>query len=196
MRIGLFADVHDHLDNLRTVVRLFNDVRCDIVLFAGDLVSTFAVPPLRQLQCPFIGCFGDNEGNKVGLRAGFSIVGTIEDPPVRWQSDDGLRFVIVHMERQLRELPPEETFDVAVCGHTHKPRVLRDDQGRLFINPGEVSGWTFGQPTVALFETDTRECRIVSLISEDVPFRGNVHDLHNRQTSFITRLSEAEEDAP
>ncbi len=163
MRLGLFADVHDHLDNLRAVVRLFNDAGCETVLFAGDLVSTFAVPPLRKLECPFVGCFGDNEGNKPGLRAGFSIVGTIAEAPVRWQSDDGRRFVIVHMERQLRELPADEEFDVAICGHTHKPRIARDDAGRLFINPGEVSGWTFGNPTCAILETDTLDCRIVSL---------------------------------
>lgn len=169
MRIGLFADVHDHLDNLRRAVQVFNDAECECVLFAGDLVSTFAVPPLRKLNCPFVGCFGDNEGNKLGLRAGFSIVGLIDEPPVRWHSDDGLKFIIVHMERQLRELPAEETFDVALLGHTHKPRVSKDEGGRLYINPGETSGWTFGNPTVALFDTSTRECRIFPL--NDAPER-------------------------
>jgi putative phosphoesterase len=162
MRVGLFADSHDHLDNLRQAVERFNAANCDVVLFAGDLVSTFAVPPLRKLNCPFIGCFGDNEGNKVGLLAGFSLVGQMAEPPVRYMADDGTRFVICHMERQLRGLA--EDWDVAVSGHTHKPRIYRDEAGRLLINPGEVSGWTFGSPTIVLLETATREAQIVPLV--------------------------------
>ena len=67
---------------------------CELVLFAGDLVSTFAVPPLRRLKCPFVGCFGDNEGNKVGLLAGFSFVGRMDEPPVRLTAPDGTRMVV------------------------------------------------------------------------------------------------------
>jgi putative phosphoesterase len=161
MRIGLFADTHDHLDNLRLAVEHFNRAECQVVLFAGDLVSTFAVPPLRKLKCPFVGCFGDNEGNKVGLLAGFSLVGQIGEPPVYYTAADGTRFILCHMERQLRGL--DSDWDIALFGHTHKPRIRRDKAGRLLINPGETSGWTFGQPTIALLETATREVEIVRL---------------------------------
>jgi hypothetical protein len=33
----------------------------------------------------------------------------------------------------------------------------------LFVNPGEVSGWTFGKPTVMLFDTQTREVETILL---------------------------------
>ena len=42
----------------------------------------------------------------------------------------------------------------------------RDEQGRLFLNPGEVSGWTFGDPTVMLLETTTKEVRVIHLLTE------------------------------
>ena len=89
MLVGLFADTHDHLANIRLAVQRFNAARCGVVLFAGDLVSTFAVPPLRKLNCPLVGCFGDNEGNKVGLLAGFTLVGQMGEPPVRFAAVDG-----------------------------------------------------------------------------------------------------------
>jgi putative phosphoesterase len=161
MLLGIFADSHDHLDNLSRVVDLFNEEGCEQVLFAGDLVSTFCTPRLRKLRCKIVGCYGDNEGNKPGLLAGFSILGSLAEPPVYWQSPDDLRFVIVHMERQLRGVDRE--FDVCVYGHTHKPRISRDEAGRLFLNPGETSGWTFGEPTAMLFDTASREARIVRL---------------------------------
>lgn len=163
MRVGVFADSHDHLDNLRLAVARFNDAQCELVLFAGDLVSTFAVPPLRRLKCPFVGCFGDNEGNKVGLLAGFSFVGQMGEPPMRFATSDGTRFLICHMQRQLRGQPDD--WDVAVFGHTHKPRIRIDEAGRLLINPGETSGWTFGRPTIAILETSTKAVEVVDLIS-------------------------------
>ena len=54
MRIGVFADTHDHLDNLRWVVEELNRRECDLNVFAGDLVSTFAIPPLRKLNARLI----------------------------------------------------------------------------------------------------------------------------------------------
>lgn len=161
MRIGIFADIHDHLDNIRLAVERFNAEEVELVLFAGDLVSTFAVPPLRNLKAPLVACYGDNEGNKVGLKSGFGLVGQLSEPPVYVTTEDGTRFVLTHMKRQLRGLDAD--YDVAVFGHTHKPRIETDDRGRLLINPGETSGWSFGRPTIVLFETTTREATIVEL---------------------------------
>jgi putative phosphoesterase len=161
MLLGIFADSHDHLDYIRRAVEVFNEAGCELVLFAGDLVSTFCTPPLRRLNCKVIACYGDNEGNKPGLQAGFGMIGTLAEPPVFWTSPDGVRFVLVHMERQLRGV--EKDFDVCIYAHTHKPRMLKDDRGRLFLNPGETSGWTFGRPTVMLFDTATREPRLIDL---------------------------------
>ncbi len=161
MRIGIFADSHDHLENIRRAVARFNDEEVDLVLFAGDLVSTIAVPPLRRLQAPLVACFGDNEGNKIGLSAGFAVVGQLAEPPVRLIAEDGLRIVLAHMKRQLRDVHDE--YDVAVFGHSHRPRIERDALGRLLINPGETGGWTFGRATIVLFETATQHAEIVDL---------------------------------
>jgi hypothetical protein len=67
------------------------------------------------------------------------------------------------MKRQLRGL--DANFDVAIFAHTHKPRIERDDCGRLLINPGETGGWSFGRPTIALLDTSTRHVEIVELLT-------------------------------
>ena len=164
MLIGIFADSHDHLDHIRRAVSTFNDAGCELVVFAGDLVSSFAVPPLRALNCKVIACFGDNEGNKIGVAAGMKIVGTLGEPPFGFKTPDGKRFLLTHMDRSLRGLDGE--FDVAIYAHTHKPSITRDELGRLFINPGETSGWSYGRPSVALLDTTTMEAKIVWLNEE------------------------------
>uniref|UniRef100_A0A7C4QGZ3 Phosphoesterase n=1 Tax=Schlesneria paludicola TaxID=360056 RepID=A0A7C4QGZ3_9PLAN len=165
MRIGIFADAHDHLDHLRAAVNVFNRARCELVVFAGDLVSSFAAPPLRHLKCRILACFGDNEGNKTGVAAGFKILGEIGEPPFGFRTPDGVRIVVTHMLSSLRNDPGE--FDVCIFAHTHRAEVFRDDHGRLYVNPGETSGWSFHQPSVALLDTSPLFAQIVRLDHPD-----------------------------
>lgn len=167
MLVGIFADSHDHLDHLRAAVETFNQAGCEQILFAGDLVSTFAIPVLRKLRAPFVGVFGDNEGNKPGLLAGITIVGQLGEAPLGYRSPDGVRFLLAHMQRQLRG--HEEGADVLVYAHTHRPSFGYDQAGRLHINPGETSGWTFGRPTVVLFDTATRRPELIELAQQPTP---------------------------
>lgn len=161
MRIGIFADAHDHLDNIRRAVELFNAEQCDMVVFAGDLVSTIAIPPLRKLNCPFVGCFGDNEGNRLGIHSGIAIVGSMAEPPFGFRADNGTRILVTHQRELLRG--QLDGCDVVISAHTHRASVWRDNHGRLHINPGETGGWTYGEPTVAILYTNTRSARLRSL---------------------------------
>lgn len=161
MKIGVFADVHDHLDHLRSVVDLFNDQRCELVVFAGDLVSTIAIPPLRKLRCPLVGCFGDNEGNHVGVRSGMSVVGTIANPPFGYRAADGTRLLVTHQRQLVRGF--WTGCDVLIYGHTHRASVTTEADGTLVINPGETGGWTYGRPSVAILHTAPLTADIVRL---------------------------------
>jgi hypothetical protein len=65
------------------------------------------------------------------------------------------------MLRQCRGCEAE--FDVLVYAHTHKPSIDFDERGRMLLNPGETSGWTYRQPTVAILETRPIQAEIVPL---------------------------------
>ena len=164
MRIGIFADSHDHLDNIRRAVAVFNKHDCEVVVFAGDLVSTIAIPPLRQLNCPLVGCFGDNEGNRIGIRSGMSIVGHLAEPPFGFRTSDGTRILVTHQRELLRG--QADGSDVFIFGHTHRASIQDDGEGRLLINPGETGGWTYGRPSVAILETQPLQAKLVSLLAK------------------------------
>ena len=161
MRIGIFGDAHDHVDNVRWAVIEFNRAGCDLVVFAGDFVSPIVVPPLRKLRCPVIACFGDSDGNKIGIEGGMRIVGVVGEPPLGFRMPDGTRVLVTHELETLRGLI--DGCDVVISAHTHRPSTTRDATGRLFINPGETSGWTYRQPTVAILDTPAMESRLIQL---------------------------------
>jgi predicted phosphodiesterase len=128
------------------------------------------VPHLRGLACPLVASFGDNEGNRVGLRGGLRIVGEVADPPFGFRTRDGVRVLVTHQLELLRR--DYDGADLVIYGHTHKPNIRRDDAGRWFVNPGETSGWTYRRPTVALVETDPLSARLIELPPlPDVPQR-------------------------
>jgi uncharacterized protein len=167
MRIGIFADAHDHVDNVRRAVHAFESRGCGLVVFAGDFVSPIVVPALRKLSCPVLACFGDNEGNRTGIAGGMRIVGPVAEPPFGFETPDGIRIVVAHvpgpLQHEVDGRPLCDGADVVVTAHTHKPRIARDDAGRLWINPGETSGWTYREPTVVILDTAPLAAEVVPL---------------------------------
>jgi putative phosphoesterase len=161
MLIGIFADAHDHVDNVRQAVAQFNRAGCDLVVFAGDFVSPIVIPPLRKLRCPVLACFGDNEGNRVGIAGGMRIIGKVGYPPFGFRTSDGIRILVTHSLDMLRGLT--EGCDVVISAHSHRSGISRDKNGCLFINPGETSGWTYRKPSISLLKTDPLEARLIPL---------------------------------
>lgn len=161
MKVGVFADIHDHVDNLRRVIVTFNNLKCDVVFFAGDFVSPLVIPPLRKLNCPLIACYGDNDGNRVGIAGGMRIVGTLGAPPMGIRLRDGTKILLTHKLEELRG--QLDGADVVIWAHNHKPSIAHDATGRLLLNPGETGGWVFRKPTIAVFDSQTRQAEIIPL---------------------------------
>lgn len=167
MKIGICSDIHDNVDNLRHAVNLFNSVPCDAVLFAGDFVSPLVVPSMRKLRGKVIACYGDNDGNRIGIAGGMKIVGTLAHTCVGWQTADGVRILMAHQLDIIRDFIDEA--DVVIFGHTHRTGIVKDRHGRLFINPGEIGGWMFRKPSVVLLDTETMEAETVMLPEMPAP---------------------------
>ncbi|MEZ6061602.1 MAG: YfcE family phosphodiesterase [Planctomycetaceae bacterium] len=161
MKIGILADIHDNVDNLRHAIRLLNAVPCEVVLIAGDFVSPLVVPSLRKLTGRVIACFGDNDGNQTGIAGGMTIVGTLGYPPLCYRTPDGVRILMAHQLQDVRDCIDEA--DVIVFAHTHRSSIATDRSGRIFINPGEVGGWMFREPSVAVLDTVEKRAEILRL---------------------------------
>ena len=161
MRIGLLSDTHDHLDHIATAVRRFEDMGVGLVCHAGDFVSPFALRSLRDLSCRVVAVLGDNDGNPLGLAAGFMVLGRIVNPPHPFRADD-LDCLVMHRPDGLESLVRSQDYDLIVYGHTHRAEIRREGRTTV-INPGEGSGWTSGRATAAWFDTVSREVEIFDL---------------------------------
>jgi hypothetical protein len=108
-----------------------------------------------------LACFGDNDANKIALQGGMRILGEIAEPPCGFRTPDGVKILLAHTMESVRGLT--QGADVIISAHSHKPAIDRDAHGRLFINPGETSGWTYRKPMIAVLDTNPLNARLVPL---------------------------------
>ena len=148
MRIGILADTHDNLPMIAKAVNLLNQKKLDFVLHAGDYIAPFAAVRLNDLSCPYYGVFGNNDGEKRGLRK--ISAGKIKEPPLRITLGER-KIVLVHEPKTVK--PIKEQAEVIIFGHTHKPEVLERDNC-LLINPGECAGWLSDRCSIAILDLD------------------------------------------
>jgi len=162
--LGILSDSHDHLALLQKAVEVCNQSQVGLVLHAGDYVAPFALAPLEKLEASYLGVFGNNDGERIGLenRSG----GRVKPAPRHLQVKDRHILLLHDLEKaNSQEASPghsNPSLDLVVHGHTHRPEVRREES-KLLLNPGEVGGWLTGRASMALFHLETMEAKILDL---------------------------------
>ena len=156
MKLGIIADSHDNLNTLRQAVDYFNQQAVKFVLHAGDFVAPFTLKLLEQLKCPYQGVFGNNDGEKEGLRQKSD--NKIHPGPYYLELG-GRKILLMH---ELDKSVIKKNIDLLIYGHTHKVKVGTEN-GVLLFNPGECGGWLTGKPTVAIIDLLTLDYEIKEL---------------------------------
>jgi len=152
MRIGLISDTHDHLIKINEAIKLFNWEKVDYVIHCGDFIAPFAMKLFGNLQMPFLGIFGNNDGEKEGLMQVVQQFGELNAPPILRELDSK-NLLISHSFIPKEKLSNYNNPDYIIYGHTHIKEVKGSSP--LLINPGECCGWLTGISTVAILETKT-----------------------------------------
>jgi hypothetical protein len=160
MLIGVMSDSHDNMATLAKAVKVFNESSLQYVLHAGDYTSGFTFRILKDLKAEFIGIFGNNDGDVLLLNK--QSRGRIFRQPHEF-SIDGKKFAMIHEHHLVESIAKSGHYDVLIYGHTHKPEAQM--RGSTFVlNPGELCGWLYGKPTVAILDTQTpMQARIIEL---------------------------------
>ena len=156
MKILVVADTHDNLPNIKKVLELAAERSVEAIIHLGDIVSPFAAKPFAASGITTYAVFGNNDGEKEGLRS----ILDIEKPP-RLLELAGKRLLLVHNLGTLGE-QEKRGADAVLFGHTHRAGVEKEGQV-LMLNPGEAGGWLFGRATCALLDLDAMHAEIVDL---------------------------------
>lgn len=132
-RIGILSDTHGYLTP--KVHQLFKEV--NLIIHAGDIGDTFIVPELNSIA-PVTAVYGNTDYDS--FRRHFNEFERLKVGEFTLE--------ITHIPWTFR--PPNADKTIQISGHTHRPRIDREN-GVLFINPGSASKPRYvRQPSVAL----------------------------------------------
>ncbi|MGE4358125.1 MAG: metallophosphoesterase [Candidatus Omnitrophota bacterium] len=159
MKIGIISDTHDNLENIEKILTLFKKEGINFFIHAGDYVAPFSLKPYFEKGFDFIGVFGNNDGEKTGLKEKSN--GKIKEPPYILNLG-GKEILVVHELSQIRELNQVELPHIIISGHTHIAEIKKEEN-RLFINPGEAGGWLSGRSTCAILDLHKMEAKIIEI---------------------------------
>jgi len=141
--IGIMSDSHDNLDSIRKVVDFFNEAKVELVIHAGDMISPFTVNEIKNLNSDFKAVFGNNDGERDGLRHFFKGICYHDD--FQEIESHGKRICVIHgtNEDLVNALAKSGNYDIVIRGHTHKLEII---EGKcMIINPGETCGYLSGK---------------------------------------------------
>ena len=160
MKLGIISDTHDNLGKLEAGVAGLLAQSPDLVIHAGDFISPFTArhfAAVKDAGIPFLGIFGNNDGERFGLRRMFEPIGPIHEDPHIFDFD-GCRILLTHKETLVESLAKSGDYDLVIYGHTHKIDVR--DEPCLIVNPGEGGGWLTGRCTFATVDLSTMTATI------------------------------------
>jgi len=165
MKIGAISDSHDHLDNARKAVEIFNEKEVEYCFHAGDIVSPFMAPKVfKEFEGKFIGVYGNNDGELLGLKDKFAeINGEIKGAQTSIELD-GKKIALFHMldSAIFEALIQSNKFAVIISGHTHEVSIKKIGNS-LVINPGEACGYLTGKATAAIIDLKSMKAEMITL---------------------------------
>jgi putative phosphoesterase len=178
MKIGIIADTHDDIENVRRAIDFFNKEDVQYVIHAGDYVFPGIVMEFKKLKAKLIGVLGNNDGEKGQLlRAFLEIDGELKGELGELHVND-LKIGIYHgtspdIKRQLTE---SGRYNIIVCGHTHKVEPACSSIGKytkggstLILNPGtghrktESLAGAFVEGGIFILNIESEEYRFIEL---------------------------------
>ncbi|HEY3324104.1 MAG TPA: metallophosphoesterase [Planctomycetota bacterium] len=158
-KLGILSDTHDHLERIAQALKLLESSGAEGLLHLGDIVSPFALKAVLKFKGPLYIIYGNNDGEKVGLKKLFP---ELKDGPQVFEIG-GRKLGVAHSKE---EVPAEywKTCDGIFYGHSHaKINKPRTDTQPLELNPGEGCGWLTGKPTCALLNLETMVAEILEI---------------------------------
>jgi uncharacterized protein len=159
--IGIIADSHDNIPAIKKAVKLLNKTGVDLVIHAGDLIAPFTVREFEKLNCKFEAIFGNNDGERNGLRSAYKDLCKLYD--FKEINHNKKRIAVIHgtNEAIVDSIVKSEKYDIVIRGHSHKAEIMERES--LVINPGEVCGYVSGHKTIVLLDPKELSYKILDI---------------------------------
>ncbi len=161
MKIACISDSHDNMLNVKKFLESIKNMGIKKVIHCGDIVAPFVIPLFSDYNVDFYGVYGNNDGERKGLKKKVREAGGFINPPPHIYEIYGKRILVSHSPLLDTQLPFD--IDIYCFGHTHEVYLEKRDD-LLIINPGELGGWLSGKSTYALIDLNSMNVKIMEVL--------------------------------
>jgi uncharacterized protein len=161
MLIGIISDTHDHMDNVRKAIKIFQEKGVERVYHGGDIVSPSVVKLFDGMDLSIV--FGNNDGEKRVLPVVVEkIDGKLGHEVLVDECEEG-KIVLYHGTAPifLNALIRCGDYRVVITGHSHKV-VNRLEGNTRILNPGTGHGFK-EKGTIMVYDTTLDQAQLIEL---------------------------------
>lgn len=164
MKIGLISDTHEHLQNTKSAIHIFNEQHVDMIIHLGDYCAGPTVRTLETAKAEIVGIMGNNDGDVGRLQYNLANVGgrLITEEFAALELDN-LKVACYHgtVAEITEALIGCQRYDVVFYGHTHESDI-RTVKSTYVCNPGSAHGFD-SKASIAVFDTATKQAELIEL---------------------------------
>ncbi len=163
MKIGILADTHNNIKNLRAALGLFESESIDTLIHCGDLTSVEIARAMEGFRVICVLGNGDIDSGEIRAAilsqrpenyVGLVYAGRIGD--VRIAATHG------HLPGRVEELVYSGEYDYVFKGHSHQHEDERFGFTRL-INPGALGGLHRDDRQVCVLDLETSQAKFLKI---------------------------------
>ncbi|MBO7337132.1 MAG: phosphodiesterase [Paludibacteraceae bacterium] len=168
MKYLIVSDIHGSLPRLNTVLDIFRQEKCDMLLLLGDVLNygpRNSIPEgidpkgiadaLNQMADKIVAVRGNCDSEVDQMLLSFPIMADYTIVVER-----GKRIFLTHGHKHTAESFPSSSFDVFISGHTHLWLLDSTADGKVVCNTGSITFPKGGNvPTFAILDNGVLSIR-------------------------------------
>lgn len=167
MKYAIFSDSHDHYYNVTKAVELVKKRGITRGVHLGD----FCAPPVFDIlgsekSISWTCIWGNVDGARAQIILRFREATNLDfsaDSFRELELESGKKVFLTHFPLLAQNAAKSGDYQAVFFGDNHQKSVEALPNGTLLANPGELSGTRTGQPTFAVWDSETNEFEFITL---------------------------------
>jgi len=156
-KIGIIADTHDNVPNIKAAVEAFKEMKVDFVVHLGDIIAPQTTRFFKGLKIKFVK--GNCDGADMELlKSKIAEIGGEFYFDKMYFEFWSKKFICIHKPDE--EIIKSGEYDYVLYGHTHKKRNEKIGKTRV-INPG--AHYYGAENTIAILDIEDDEVEFIEV---------------------------------
>lgn len=163
MIITVFSDSHDRMDKINEALQIVQEREVKNGIHLGDFCTPAAMKLLAASGINWKCVWGNIDGDRLRCYQEVAPYGTVDIVPEDFREIEveGRHLFLTHYPEIARIAALSGKYDAVFHGHNHvaAQETVETAHGRvkevLLANPGEICGFRFGEPSFALYNTES-----------------------------------------